>query len=99
MMAKLFEPCGDRVFIERLKPRTKVGSLYVAEIAKENPSIGKVLEVGGGVKDSAIRKGVAVIFGKYDGKEVPGMDKKYLMLREDNIEAIVMDAKFLKDYE
>ncbi|HDN80508.1 MAG TPA: co-chaperone GroES [Chloroflexi bacterium] len=90
-------PLGDRVVVEPIEKeeRTPAG-IILPETAKEKPQEGKVLAVGPGrLNDKGeripidVKEGDRVIFAKYAGTEVKLDDKKYLILRESDIMAVV----------
>lgn len=90
-------PLGDRVVVEPIEKeeRTPAG-IILPETAKEKPQEGKVIAVGPGrVNDKGeripmdVKEGDRVIFAKYAGTEVKLDDKKYLILRESDIMAVV----------
>ena len=90
-------PLHDRMLVERLEEReVKKGGIIIPDTAKEKPQEGKVIAVGTGkVTDDGKRLGLDVkvgdkiLFGKYSGAEVKVDDKDYLILREDDILAIL----------
>ena len=90
-------PLHDRVLVERLEEQESVrGGIIIPDTAKEKPQEGKVIAVGTGkVTDDGKRLGLDVkvgdkiLFGKYSGAEVKVDDKDYLILREDDILAIL----------
>ncbi len=91
------QPLGDRVLVEVLeaKERTKSG-IVLPDTAKEKPQEAKVIAVGKGkVSDEGkvitpeVKAGDTVLFGKYSGTEITVDDKEYLILREEDILAIV----------
>ncbi len=93
-----FKPLGDRVLIEVLEAEEKTKSgIVLPDTAKEKPQQGKILAVGEGkllengeVKKLSVKKGDVVVFSKYAGTEVRDDEgKEYLILREDDILAIV----------
>ncbi len=95
-----FKPLGDRVLIEVLEAEEKTkGGIVLPDTAKERPQQGKVVAVGKGkllengeVKPLEVKKGDIVVFSKYAGTEVRTKDgDEYLILREDDILAIVED--------
>jgi len=98
-MAKLnLKPLGDRVIVEPLEQEEKTASgLLLPETAKEKPQEGLVVAAGLGRWDEEGKKrlemevkvGDKVIFAKYSGSEVKMGDKKYLILSEKDILAIV----------
>ena len=91
------KPLGDRIIVRPVEAqeRTKSG-LVLPDTAKEKPQEGKVLAVGtgrlledGSVKALDVKTGDRVLYGKYSGSEVTVEDQEYLILREEDILAIV----------
>lgn len=86
------KPLSDRVLIEPVAPETKTASgIYIPETAKEKPQRGKVVAVGKGKKDydMTVKVGDTVLYGKFSGTELKLEGTEYLMMREDDILAIV----------
>lgn len=91
-MALNIKPLSDRVLVEPEAAETQTASgIYIPETAKEKPQKGKVVAVGGGNKDHdmTVKVGDTVLYGKYSGTELKLEGKDYLMMREDDILAIV----------
>jgi chaperonin GroES len=98
-MAEKFKirPLADRVVVEPLEAEEKTkGGIILPDTAKEKPQEGKVVAVGKGkVNDKGevipmeVKVGDKVLYGKYSGTEVTVGDKQYIILREDDILAIV----------
>lgn len=90
-------PLHDRLVVERVEQEQKTsGGIVIPDNAKEKPIRGKVLAVGkgkpldnGNVRPLEIKVGQTVLFGKYAGTEVKVQDKDVLVLREDDILAII----------
>ena len=90
-------PLHDRIMVERLEEQeVKRGSIIIPDTAKEKPQEGKVIAVGNGkVGDNGkkipldVKAGDKILFGKYSGSEVKIDDKEYLILREEDILAIL----------
>ena len=90
-------PLHDRILVERLEEQETVrGGIIIPDTAKEKPQEGKVIAVGTGkVTDDGKRLGLDVkvgdkiLFGKYSGSEVKVDDKDYLIMREEDILAIL----------
>ena len=83
------KPLSDRVLIEPEAAETKTASgIYIPETAKEKPQRGKVVAVGKG-HDMTVKVGDTVLYGKYSGTELKLEGTDYLMMREDDILAIV----------
>ena len=92
-MAKLkIKPLADRVIIEPAAAEQKTsGGIIIPDTAKEKPQKGTVLAVGPGKKDEPliVKEGDTVLYGKYAGTEISYEDKDYLIMREDDIVAII----------
>ncbi|MGJ8685612.1 MAG: co-chaperone GroES [Nonlabens sp.] len=91
-MALKIQPLSDRVLIEPMAAEQKTASgLYIPDTAKEKPQQGKVVAVGKGKKDHdmTVKVGDTVLYGKYSGTELKLDGAEYLMMREDDILAIV----------
>lgn len=95
-MAKV-RPLHDRILVKRLEAEEKrKGGIIIPDTAKEKPQEGKVIEVGSGkVGDDGkkvaleVKKGDRVLFGKYSGTEVKVDDEDYIIMREDDVLAIL----------
>ncbi|MDX1752044.1 MAG: co-chaperone GroES [Salinimicrobium sediminis] len=91
-MALNIKPLSDRVLVEPAAAETQTASgIYIPETAKEKPQKGTVVAVGGGKKDydMTVKVGDSVLYGKYAGTELKLEGKDYLIMREDDILAIV----------
>ncbi len=90
-------PLGDRVVVRRLEEETKTaGGIYIPDSAAEKPSEGEVVAVGNGRTATngdqiamEVKAGDKVIFGKYSGNEVKVGDETLLIMREEDILAVV----------
>ena len=96
-MASQLQPLGDRIVVkpQDQEDKTKSG-LVLPDTAKEKPQEGKVIAVGSGkllddgtVKKLEVRTGDRVLYGKYSGTEVRVREEDYLILREDDVLAVV----------
>ena len=88
----MLKPLADRVLIEPKEAETKTAAgLYIPDTAKEKPQQGTVVAAGPGKKDEPmeVKVGDQVIYGKYAGTEVTFEDKKYLIVNQSDILAIV----------
>ena len=88
----MIKPLADRVLIEPKEAETKTASgIYIPDTAKEKPQHGKVIAVGPGKKDEPmeVKVGEEVLYGKYAGTEVTVEDKKYLIVKQSDILAIL----------
>jgi len=96
-MSLNLKPLGDRLLVEPTEPEEVTASgIVLPETAKEKPQRGKVLAAGPGRRDDQgkriemdVKKGDSVLYAKYAGTEVKLDDKKYLILKETDILAIV----------
>jgi chaperonin GroES len=90
-------PLHDRLIIQRLEEGEQtIGGIIVPDSAKEKPQRGKVFAVGQGkVRDDGSRQppdvkdGDTILFGKYSGQEIKIDGEEYLILREDDVLAII----------
>jgi len=90
-------PLHDRVLVERLEEKeVKKGGIIIPDTAKEKPQEAKVIAVGTGkVGENGkkipldVKAGDKILFGKYSGSEVKIDDKEYLIMREDDVLAIL----------
>jgi len=90
-------PLQDRVLVKRLEEVEKTkGGIIIPDTAKEKPIEGKVIAVGigyvqkdGKVRELEVKKGDRVLFGRYSGTEVQIDGEEHLIMREDDILAIV----------
>ncbi|HJV86560.1 MAG TPA: co-chaperone GroES [Noviherbaspirillum sp.] len=90
-------PLHDRVIVKRLDQETKTASgIVLPEAAAEKPDQGKVLAVGNGkiledgkVRPLDVKVGDIVLFGKYSGQTVKVEGDEVLVMREEDIMAIV----------
>lgn len=90
-------PLHDRVIVKRMEEeRTSPGGIVIPDSAKEKPIKGEVLAIGTGkVKDSgevtpmAVNVGDQVLFGKYAGTEVKLDGEELLVMREEDIMAVI----------
>ncbi len=92
------KPLGDRVIVKQAEAETQTKSgIIIADTAKEKPTKGTVIAVGEGKWDEAGEKRIApdvkvgdtVIYSKYGGTEVKVDGEDYLILRADDIYAVV----------
>jgi len=90
-------PLHDRVLVVRTEEEEKTsGGIIIPDSAKEKPQEGKVIAVGAGKLDEDgkrisldVKKGDRVLFGKYSGNEIMIDGVEHLIMREDDILAIV----------
>jgi chaperonin GroES len=92
-----FRPLHDRVLIKRVAEEAKTkGGIIIPDTAKEKPVEGEVMAVGSGhigkdgkVRPLDVKKGDRVLFGKYGGTEVKLDGEDLLIMREEDILAII----------
>ncbi len=90
-------PLHDRVVIKRVEEeRTSSGGIVIPDTAAEKPQRGEVVAVGkgkptddGGVRAPEVKVSDKVLFGKYAGTEIKIEDEDYLVMREDDIVAVL----------
>ena len=93
----MLKPLGDRIIIELVETEEKTASgIVLPDTAKEKPQEGKVVAVGTGRVlengervDLEVADGDLIIFSKYAGTEVKYEGKEYLILRENDILAVI----------
>ncbi len=86
------KPLADRVLIEPAAAETQTSSgLYIPDTAKEKPQKGIVVAVGPGTKENPVTLSVGdtVLYGKYAGTELQHDGKDFLIMKENDILAIV----------
>jgi chaperonin GroES len=90
-------PLHDRIIVQRIEEsEQKVGGIIIPDTAKEKPQQGKVIAVGKGkVKDDGksvpldVKEGDTILFGKYSGQEIKLDGQEYLIMREDEVLAVL----------
>jgi len=90
-------PLHDRILVQRIEEgEQKVGGIIIPDSAKEKPQQGKVVAVGNGkVKEDGgrialdVKSGDLILFGKYSGQEIKLDGEEYLIMREDEVLAVI----------
>lgn len=90
-------PLHDRVVVKRVEEKETIrGGIIIPDSAKEKPQEGEVIAVGNGkrLEDGSlasldVKAGDRVLFGKYSGNEVKLDDDEYIIMREDDILAVL----------
>ena len=90
-------PLHDRILVKRLEEETKTsGGLFIPDSAKEKPIQAKVVAVGAGKLDKNgklipldVKAGDKVLFSKYSGSEIKIDGEEHLIMREDDLLAII----------
>ncbi len=93
-------PLNDRILVRRLEEaEQRVGGIIIPDTAKEKPQQGKVVAVGTGkVKEDGgripldVKVDDTILFGKYSGQEITVGGEEYLIMREDEVLAILDEA-------
>ena len=90
-------PLHDRVLVKRVESQENTkGGIIIPDTAKEKPIEGKVVAVGNGkvledgkVRPLEVKKGDRILFGKYSGTEIKIEGEEHLILREDDVLAVI----------
>jgi chaperonin GroES len=90
-------PLHDRIIVKRIEEgEQKVGGIIIPDSAKEKPQQGKVIAAGTGkVKDDGkrtpldVKEGDTILFGKYSGQEIKVDGDEHLIMREDEVLAVL----------
>jgi chaperonin GroES len=89
-------PLQDRILVERIEEETKKGGIIIPDSAKEKPQQGKVIAAGPGRIDEKgariameVKKGDTILFGKYSGNEIRIGEEEHLIMREDDVLAVI----------
>jgi chaperonin GroES len=93
------KPLQDRLVVKRIEEEEKTkGGIIIPDAAKEKPQEGRVIAVGEGkVLESGQRSPVSVkvgdkiLFGKYSGTEIKIDGEEHLIMREDDVLAVIQD--------
>lgn len=91
------KPLGDRVLIKPFKEEDKTkGGILLPDTAKEKPQRGEVVAIGEGKKSDdgkaislTVKNGDKVLYGKYSGTEIGVEGEEYLIMREEDILAVI----------
>jgi chaperonin GroES len=92
-----FRPLNDRILVKRIEAETRTaGGLIIPDTAKEKPLEGEVIAVGpgrrmddGSVREVAVKAGERILFGKYAGDEIKLDGVEHMIVREDDVLAVV----------
>jgi chaperonin GroES len=90
-------PLHDRIIVRRLEEgEQKIGGIIIPDTAKEKPQQGEVIAAGNGkVKDDGkrvaldVKPGDTILFGKYSGQEIKLDGEDFLIMREDEVLAVI----------
>jgi len=92
-------PLHDRIIVHRLEEgEQQIGGIIIPDTAKEKPQQGTVIAAGNGkVKDDGkrippdVKAGDRILFGKYSGQEITLDGEEYLIVKEDEVLAVIED--------
>lgn len=90
-------PLGDRVVVKPLESNEKTkGGIVLPDTAKEKPQEGKIVAVGQGrlldtgtIKPLDVKVGDKILFGKYSGNEIRVDEEEFLIMKEEDILAVI----------
>src|ERR1700680_637270 len=90
-------PLHDRIIVRRLEEgEQKIGGIIIPDSAKEKPQQGRVIAAGNGkAKDDGkripldVKAGDRILFGKYSGQEITLDGEEYLIMKEDEVLAVM----------
>ena len=90
-------PLHDRIIVQRIEEaEQRVGGIIIPDTAKEKPQQGKVIAAGAGkVKEDGkrvaldVKSGDLILFGKYSGQEIKLDGEEFLIMREEEVLAVV----------
>ena len=93
-------PLHDRVIVERIEEtEQRIGGIIIPDTAKEKPQQGKIIAAGKGriekdgkVTPLDVKAGDTILFGKYSGQEIKMDGEEYLIMREDEVLAVIEDG-------
>ena len=93
-------PLHDRIIVQRIEEgEQKIGGIIIPDTAKEKPQQGKVIAAGAGkVKEDGkrvaldVKAGDLILFGKYSGQEIKLDGEEFLIMREDEVLAVIDEA-------
>ena len=90
-------PLHDRIIVQRLEEgEQRIGGIIIPDTAKEKPQQGRVIAAGNGKTTDEgkrlpldVKAGDTILFGKYSGQEIKLEGDEYLIMREDEVLAVV----------
>jgi chaperonin GroES len=92
-----FRPLHDRILVRRIEETQKSkGGIIIPDTAKEKPQEARVIAVGtgkvlddGSLRPLEVKKGDRILFGKYSGSEIKIENEDHIILREEDILAVI----------
>ena len=99
-MATKFTPLHDRILVRRVEEAdTTRGGIIIPDSAKDKPMEGEVISAGKGkiseegkVRPLDVKEGDRILFGKYSGSDIKVDGNEYMIMREDEVLGILVDA-------
>ena len=93
-------PLHDRIIVSRIEEgEQKVGGIIIPDSAKEKPQQGKVISAGNGKSNDKgkripldVKAGDLILFGKYSGQEIKLDGEEFIIMREDEVLAVIEDG-------
>lgn len=93
------KPLGDRILVKPVEvEEEKIGGIIIPDTAKEKPQEGEIVAVGPGKmlesgerQAMSVKVGDKILYGKYSSTEIKYGGEEYLIMREDDILAVVED--------
>jgi chaperonin GroES len=97
-------PLHDRIIVQRIdEGEQKVGGIIIPDSAKEKPQQGKVIAAGNGKSNEDgkrvpldVKAGDLILFGKYSGQEIKLDGEEFLIMKEDEVLAVLDDGNSTK---
>jgi chaperonin GroES len=94
-------PLHDRIIVHRIEEgEQRIGGIIIPDSAKEKPQQGRVIAAGSGkTKDDGkripldVKAGDTILFGKYSGQEIKINGEEHLIMREDEVLAVIEEKK------
>ena len=97
-------PLHDRIIVQRLEEgEQKIGGILIPDSAKEKPQQGKVIAAGNGKSNDDgnripldVKAGDLILFGKYSGQDIKLDGDEFLIMKEDEVLAVIDDGASTK---
>jgi len=97
-------PLHDRILVQRLEEgEQQIGGIIIPDSAKEKPQRGRVIAAGNGKVSQDgdrvkldVKAGDTILFGKYSGQEIKLDGEDFLIVREDEVLAVIEDGEMKK---
>jgi chaperonin GroES len=97
-------PLHDRIIVSRIEEgEQKIGGIIIPDSAKEKPQQGKVIAAGNGKSNDDgnripldVKAGDLILFGKYSGQDIKLDGEEFLIMKEDEVLAVIADGDSTK---